>query len=346
MPRRSLSPRVSLCAATLAIASVTACRSATPTPTTTAVDPAAASAAADTCQPASEEAVSVDNAFGTLHGTMLLPEGCPPYDVVLMHVGSGPTDRDGNSPMLPGSNNGLRLLAESLQAQGIASVRYDKRGIAGSAGSSPPTTEVRFEHFADDLRLWMDMLRGDDRFGALTLVGHSEGALIASVASKASAPDRLVSLSGAGRPAGDVLREQLTNNLPPPMLEQALHILDTLEKGETVDDVTGPLVNVFNPDVQPYIISWMRHDPAKILGELSVPTMIIGGTSDIQIPVAEAELMAAARPDAELCIVEGMNHVLKEATLDPQSQSKAYSDPEVPLSSGVVECIARFVKSE
>ncbi len=347
---RSSSARVrpSLCALCLATASLAACRGTTPTtPEPSPTDPAAATATTDdACQPASEEEISIDNGVGTVHGTLLLPQGCPPFDIVLLHVGSGPTDRDGNTPMLPGSNNGHRMLAETFQQRGIASLRYDKRGIANSAGASLPVTETRIEHFADDLQQWMGMVRDDERFGEVTLIGHSEGALISSMASLRSPPERLVSLAGAGRPAGDILREQLAKGLPEPLFAEAQTILEQLERGETVDEVPVLLSNVFHPKVQPYVISWLAHDPAEILAKITVPTMIIGGTSDIQVPVADAERMAAARPDAELCIVDDMNHVLKEATLEQESQSKAYSDPSMPLATGLVDCLMRFVGAQ
>src|ERR1700736_314589 len=71
-----------------------------------------------------------DNA---LHSTLLLPqESDKVMPVVLLLSGSGPTDRNGNSPMLPGKNNSLLMLAEGLAENGIASLRYDKRGVGES----------------------------------------------------------------------------------------------------------------------------------------------------------------------------------------------------------------------
>ena len=83
-----------------------------------------------------ERAVTQAVAGGTLYGTELIPEGGAKVPVVLLHSGSGPTDRDGNSEAASLLNNSLRMLAESLAQQGIATVRYDKRGVASSAGWS------------------------------------------------------------------------------------------------------------------------------------------------------------------------------------------------------------------
>ncbi len=75
------------------------------------------------------EPITLDTLTGTLYGTLEPPQSRSPVPVVLIISGSGPTDRDGNSPMLKGPNNSYKLLAEGLAARGIASVRYDKRGI-------------------------------------------------------------------------------------------------------------------------------------------------------------------------------------------------------------------------
>src|SRR5215471_1646426 len=63
----------------------------------------------------------------TMYGTLVRPPGPGPFPAVVMVAGSGPTDRDWNSPLLPGTNGSARLLAEALAQAGIASLRYDKR---------------------------------------------------------------------------------------------------------------------------------------------------------------------------------------------------------------------------
>ena len=300
------------------------------------------------CPEAAEEMLELDNGLGTLHGTLLVPEGCEPHPVVLIHVGSGPTDRDGNGPSLRTTNDSLKLLAQALQERGIASLRYDKRGISASAGAASPDPSVlRFEDFADDLGRWAQLLRADDeRFGSLTILGHSEGALIAKVASSQNPPAQIISLAGAGRPAGDVLREQLKAQIDGDLLDEALAIIASLENGETVAEVSAPLQSLFPPAFQPYIISWFAYDPAMVFAELQIPALIAAGTTDIQVSLADATLLSEARPDADVCIIDGMNHVLKAATLDPDSQSQAYSDPSLPVVPELVLCIVDFVAGE
>jgi predicted alpha/beta hydrolase len=85
---------------------------------------------------------------GTLRGTWLAPAGAPGAAAVIV-AGSGPTDRDGNSP-LGISASTYRMLAEALGAQGIATVRYDKRGLGGSANVAPDANAVTVAAFAGD----------------------------------------------------------------------------------------------------------------------------------------------------------------------------------------------------
>ncbi|MEZ4384906.1 MAG: helix-turn-helix domain-containing protein [Nannocystaceae bacterium] len=87
-------------------------------------------------------------------------------------------------------------------------------------------------------------------------------------------------------------------------------------------------------------------DPAPVLAGLTMPTLIAAGTTDIQVSVDDAALLAQARPDAAQCIVEGMNHVLKAATLDPDSQAQAYMDPSLPVVPALVDCVAEFVLND
>lgn len=82
-----------------------------------------------------ERPVVLNTSTGVLKGKMVTPNQESGYPVVLIIPGSGPTDMDGNSAALPGKNNSLRYLAEGLAGKGIASLRYDKRGIASSASA-------------------------------------------------------------------------------------------------------------------------------------------------------------------------------------------------------------------
>jgi uncharacterized protein len=297
---------------------------------------------------AQETAVSIETPAGALHGTLLVPAGArAPMRAALLVAGSGPTDRDGNTPLLPGKSNSLKLVAEALAARGVASLRYDKRGIGASVGMGRGRTEadLRFTMYADDAAAWLDWLAKDPRFSRLAVIGHSEGSLIGMMAAQRSAKvDRVVSLAGAGRPIADVLDEQLSQQLPPTLLAESRHIMAELKAGRTVDSVSQPLLIVFRRSVQPYFISWLPLDPAAELAKLQVPVLVVQGTTDVQASAADAERLAKASPRATLVMIDGMNHVLKEfRDLDRARQQASYSDSTLALHPRLVETLGKFV---
>jgi uncharacterized protein len=300
-----------------------------------------------------EEAVRLETPNGNLYGTLFLPQSKRKVPVVLMISGSGPTDRDGNSPFFKGSNNSLKLLAEGLAVNGIASLRYDKRGVgqtgkemllaAQKAKTMLREADLRFDAFIDDAVLWGQKLRGDKRFSTVMIAGHSEGSLIGMIASRKLPADGFVSIAGAGRPAGQILLEQMKPQLTPELFEQSGEIINLLVAGQTPSSVPPQLNVLFRPSIQPYMISWLRYDPAKEIAALTAPALIIQGTTDLQVSVADARLLAVGEPKAKLFFVEGMNHILKQVAKEGEKQTASYSDPTLPVMPALINEISRFV---
>jgi pimeloyl-ACP methyl ester carboxylesterase len=281
----------------------------------------------------------------TLHSTLLLPKDTSkPMPVVLLLSGSGPTDRNGNSPMLHGKNNALLMLAEGLAANGIASLRYDKRGVGESAGAMVAEADLRLDTYVDDALSWCEQLRKDKRFSAVIIAGHSEGSLIGMLAAKRCGADGFVSISGAGRSAADILRTQLAGKLPPELAVQSEAIITNLEAGKTTENPPPALDAIYRPSVQPYLISWFRYDPAKWIAALTVPVLIVQGTTDLQVGVDDAKRLAAANPKATLLVIEGMNHVLKEVPADREKQIASYSNPDLRLAPEFLAGVVDFVR--
>ena len=278
-----------------------------------------------------------------LHGTLLTPEGQTRAAAVIL-PGSGPTDRDGNSGQFGIRASTYRLLAEGLAERGVASIRIDKRGIGQSAAAGPAEADLRFNAYADDARAWAAEAAAKTGQPCAWLIGHSEGALVA-LAAAAKGSDKicgLVLLSGAGRPAGVVLREQLAA-LPEPLKTRAYEVLSELEAGRTVAAPPAELAALFRRSVQPYLISWLALDPAQLAAAYDGPIFIGQGTTDIQVSVADAEAIKAAQPRATLAVWDGVNHVLKTAPADRAANVATYMDPALPLAPGVVEAVAGFV---
>ncbi|MBM7059287.1 alpha/beta fold hydrolase [Pseudomonas sp. UL073] len=285
----------------------------------------------------------LDTGAGVLKGTLLLPKTEEQMPVALLIAGSGPTDRDGNNP-LGGRNESLKRLAQALAAQGIASLRYDKRGVAASLAATPNERDLSVERYVDDAVAWSQQLRADPRFGPLILVGHSEGALIATLAAGRSGATALVSIAGSARPIDQVLREQLQARLPAPLLPRSEALIASLKAGHVDTQVPEALQVVFRPSVQPYLISLFRYDPAAAFASLSIPALIIQGTHDIQVGVPDAEALHAAKPDAELLLIAGMNHVLRIVPNDVQRQLASYNDPKLPLARQLLGGLIDFIK--
>ncbi|MEO5817180.1 MAG: alpha/beta fold hydrolase [Gemmatimonadaceae bacterium] len=308
----------------------------------------AAAAQAPTAAPASlacnSDTVHIATPAGLIAGSVRCPSMPAPWPVVLLISGSGPTDRNGNSAMLPGENNALRMIAEALAARGIASVRYDKRGIGASRSAMGSEADLRFEMYADDAATWAQQLRADPRFSTVTIAGHSEGSLLGMLATQRAKADGYVSIAGVGRPADQVLHDQLAAGAPAALAAEADRAMALLVAGKTADSVSPALAALFRPSVQPYLISWFRYDPSAELRKLGVPVLIAQGTTDIQVAVADARLLAAADAKATLLIVDGMNHVLKLVPADQAAQVRSYSDPALPVAPQLIDAIATFVK--
>ncbi|VVO25530.1 Esterase EstD [Pseudomonas fluorescens] len=287
--------------------------------------------------------ISLDTGNGELHGSLLLPKSDTPVPVVLIISGSGPTDRDGNNPD-GGRNDSLKRLAWVLAKHNIASVRYDKRGVAASLAATPDERNLTLDAYVADAVAWGRQLKTDPRFGNLILLGHSEGALIASLAAPPLDAAAVISVSGSARPIDQVLRQQLSYRLPPPLVLRSNQLLDSLKAGHVDNAVPPQLEVIFRPSVQPYLISLFRQDPSAAFARLKMPALIIQGSNDIQVGVGDAQMLKAAKPDAELALIEGMNHVMRIVPNDIKRQLASYKDPQLPLAAELGAHILSFIE--
>ena len=117
--------------------------------------------------------------------------------VALIIAGSGPTDRNGNNTM--GLQTDVyKMLAHALSAYGIATVRYDKRGIGASKAAMKSESDLRFDTYIDDAKDWVKLLKADKRFSGIIIIGHSEGSLIGTNASVKNV-NKFISLAGVAK---------------------------------------------------------------------------------------------------------------------------------------------------
>ena len=283
---------------------------------------------------------------GALAGTMLDPD--PKAPLVLIIPGSGPTDRDGNSPM--GVAGGpYRQLAEALAADGVASVRIDKRGMFGSKAALADVNASTTAGYADDVHAWVAAILKRTGRRCVWVLGHSEGALVALQAAQAPAGlCGVILLSGGGRPIGTVMREQLrANPANAPILDAALGAINALEAGRRVDAATlpAPIQPLFADKLQPYLIDLFSHDPTKLIAATRLPVLIVQGDRDLQVSLADAEALKKAQPGATLTVLPGVNHVLRPVASDDRAANIAtYGDATLAISPAVPAAVVAFVK--
>ncbi|RZL64677.1 MAG: alpha/beta fold hydrolase [Variovorax sp.] len=294
-----------------------------------------------------ETPVTAPGPLAPLRGLMLTPtkQSAP---VVLIIPGSGPTDRDGNSPLGIKAST-YKLLAQALAAKDVATVRIDKRGLFTSAEAVADANAVTIQEYAHDVRQWVGAIRQLTGAACVWVLGHSEGGLVA-LAAGASDPGTcgLILVAVPGRPMGQVLRDQLrANPTNAPLLDQAFATIDELEAGRRVSprDIQPVLRPLFNPRIQDFLISTFALDPAVLIADSAKPALILQGERDVQVSAADAHrLSQAASARSRLALLPDTNHVLKRVTTDDRATNLAtYADPDLPLAPRVAETIADFI---
>lgn len=285
-----------------------------------------------------EKEVKVKMEDEILYGSLISVSEKSKAPVVIIIPGSGPTDRNGNSMMVQA--NSYRMLAEELAEHGIASLRYDKL-MVGKSKSDKSEGDLRFQDNVDQVNAWIDYLK-KKKYTNIILIGHSEGSLIGMLASQQREVNKFISFAGTGRSIDEVLIEQITAQSPG-YTEEVKRILLKLKKGEEVDDFNTDLASLFRKSVQPYLISWLKYSPQEEIQKLEIPTLILHGTSDIQVSEEDAVLQHEANPEAELKIIDGMNHIFKAASENREENIQTYLNPKLPLHEELIPVLTGFI---
>ncbi|MHB1133117.1 MAG: alpha/beta hydrolase family protein [Chloroflexota bacterium] len=311
----------------------------------------------------------------TVYGTLVKPSGPGPFPGVVMVAGSGPTDRDWNTPLLPGGNGSARLLAEALVERGFASLRYDKRAAGPHAGENFPKLigRVSLQSHLDELAGAVQTLAGragvdSARLFALT---NSEGALHAlnyQIQTPALPFAGLVLTGAPGRPVGAVGRAQVAAQLA--ALPNGAQLLAAYDEaiahflaGQEVtlapslpEGMQMLLQGLTSPVNLPFARELWTADSAAWLAQVQVPVLVVIGQKDIQVdwqadgaPLQEA---AAGRDNVTFLYPEDANHVLKHeprprAELAPAEAVASYNAPEARLDpqalAGILDWLAARV---
>lgn len=285
--------------------------------------------------------LSIPSEKVTLNGNLISINSEEKTPLVIIIPGSGPTDRNGNS--VATKNNSLKLLAEGLAKKNIASYRYDKSVLSFTKEDTKKIDALRFNNFINEATSVIQYFKNEDSYSKIIVIGHSQGSLVGMVAAKNNI-DAFISIAGAGRPIDEVITEQISSQAPY-LVDETKHVLSELKKGNTVEDFNPLLASLFNKSVQPFLTSWLKYNPQNEIKKLTIPTLIINGTKDIQVKTEDAKLLHKANTTSQLLLIENMNHIFKEIKGDQNENIASYSKPELPIMPHLTESISTFVNN-
>jgi alpha-beta hydrolase superfamily lysophospholipase len=308
----------------------------------------------------------------TMYGTLVRPAGHGPFPGVVFVAGSGPTDRDWTTPLIPGTNGSARLLAEQLADRGFASLRYDKRASGPHVMENMPQLigKISMQSHVDELTSAVRELAQQDyvdasRIFALT---NSEGALHAlnyQVGGPATPFAGLVLTAPPGRVMSDVGRSQIAAQLSLlPAGERLLTAYDSaiqqFSAGEDVQiDPSLPqgaqmlLQGLSAPANLPFARELWMADAASLLAQVRVPVLVLIGKKDIQVHwQADGARLAQAvsgREDVQFVFPEHANHVLKHEPrpleqIAPGEAALGYNAPDAVLDPETAAAILAWLE--
>lgn len=305
-----------------------------------------------------------------MYGTLALPDGAGPFPGVVMVAGSGPTDRDWNSPLISGQNGSARLLALALADAGVASLRYDKRGSGPHLAENLPRMigHISMQSHLDELVAAAGVLTTQDGVDATRIVGlgNSEGCL--HVLHYATSPQPvpfvgLVLTAPPGRAMGDLLKAQLAQQLAlqpdgdelSPMVEAAAARYASgqpMDPDPALPEYLRMVLSSFDtPANLPFARELWNEDAADSLPLVRVPTLVVIGEKDLQVDARiDGGLLQEAvggMGNVTFTFPANANHELKEETRSTSeiaaSGDPRYNDPGTQLDPETLDIMLSWL---
>ncbi len=287
------------------------------------------------------ESSSVSIAINSfIEGTLLVPNDDTPKPLVIIIADTGPTDRDGNQNFQ--KHNALKKLAEGLATHNIASFRYDKR-IVKQIRHRSIDPKLSFDDFVNDAKSVVDKFATNTAFSKIYILGHGQGSLVGMLAVQSNV-DGFISVAGSGKPIDQVILDQVAL-MDPSLVEPTTLAFSELKQGKLTKNYPQALESIFNLQTQPFMRSWMQYDPQIVIKSITIPTLIISGTKDLQVPVSEAELLKVNASNAKLQLIKDMNHVLFHIEGNELENSKSYNESFRSIANELINAIVAFINN-
>lgn len=307
-----------------------------------------------------------------VEGSLTRPEGPGPFPAVVFVAGSGPTDRNWNSPLIPGSNGSGALLARALSAEGFITLRYDKRasGPHLRENAERMAGKISMQGHMEELAGAVSLLVGDEDVDAqkIFVLTNSEGCVHAlNYLTRGAAPTfaGMVLTSAFARATGELAHSQIAAQLAAvpggeAMLASYEAAIEAFMAGRAVevDESLPPglqqtIAGITHPGNLPFSRELWTYNPLASLAQVSAPVLIVLGKKDIQVDWrtdgALFEALARDHDNISVVIVENANHVLKfepkpRAELNPAEVVGTYSSDEVDLDPDAVQAIVSWLQ--
>lgn len=277
-----------------------------------------------------------------VEGNLVNPTNNENAPLLIFIQGSGPTNRDGNSPAGMRNNSDFaKKIAYQLAENGIASFRFDKRSLKMRELG---LNSISFDDFITDVENILNYFKAENKFSHYIIAGHSQGSLIGMVAAKNKA-DAFISLAGAGESIDHIIVEQLSRQVPSAREGLKTAFKEIKENGGT-KNYPALFGSFFTKDSQNFLASWIKYNPSEEIVKLDIPVLIINGTRDLQVEEDQAKMLDNAALNSDLVLVKDMNHIFREMKEEEKDQNVAsYNLPEKPLHPEIILVMTDFIKN-